>query len=121
MKKKATNCLVIDDDTLFLKVIEVYIAQIPWLNLVGKYSNPVEGAMALTKMHPDILLIDLDMPYLDGFEVLETLEKKPIIILISGHIRNREIPNMDIKKVVDKSSITNSDALEAIIKEALGF
>ena len=119
MGTKPITCLIIDDDTLFLKVIEVYLTQIPWITLIGKYSNPIEGARELTKKGPDVLLIDLDMPYLDGLEVLETLEKKPIIIMVSGHVKNREIPNMDIKKVVEKSSISSPGDLEKVIAETI--
>ncbi|WP_462251205.1 LytR/AlgR family response regulator transcription factor [Ekhidna sp.] len=80
------TCIAIDDDPLFLQLIESYLSENEGVELISSHENPVNGIMQVVKKKPDVLLIDLDMPYLDGFETLDTLDKKPKIIMISAHV-----------------------------------
>lgn len=90
------TCIAIDDDPLFLQTIETYLSEYEDIDLLGTYNNPVNGIMQVVKKKPDVLLLDLDMPYLDGFETLDTLDKKPKIIMISAHV------NQPVKKQILK-------------------
>jgi len=90
------TCIAIDDDPLFLQTIETYLSEFDDIHLLGTYKNPVNGIMQVVKQKPDVLLLDLDMPYLDGFETLDTLEKRPKTIMISAHV------NQPIKKQILK-------------------
>ena len=80
------TCIAIDDEPLFLQIMEALIDEMEDVQLLGSYKNPVDGIMEVVKKKPDILFIDLDMPYLDGFETLDTLDKKPKVIMISAHV-----------------------------------
>ena len=80
------TCIAIDDDPLFLQLIQSYLDQESEIELIGTFNNPVSGIVQVVKKKPDVLLIDLDMPYLDGFESLDTLDIKPKIIMISAHV-----------------------------------
>jgi len=119
MEEKNYRVVVIDDDKLFLKVIESYLSSISWTELVGAYSNPIDGARAIERHNPDLVLIDFSMPYLDGLEVLETLEKKPTVVMISGDIRNLDIPAI-VRKVVNKETVKSANDLEGILREVVG-
>ncbi|REE05586.1 LytR/AlgR family response regulator transcription factor [Marinoscillum furvescens] len=112
-----TRCLAIDDDSLFLKMLAVFCNDMDDVELVGTYENPVEGVMACVKAKPDVLLLDLEMPYLSGFEALETLDKFPKIIVISGHLSANTDAQIPIDKFLSKADLMSSDTLHNAIKE----
>ncbi len=109
------TCLAIDDDSLFLKLLKSYFNDFDNIELIGSYENPIDGVMAVVKQKPDILLIDIEMPYMDGFETLETLDKKPKIIIISGHLNNPNLPDLDVDKFISKRSLKDPAILENAI------
>ena len=93
------TCIAIDDDPLFLQLLKAFFDDFDDMNLVATYQNPVDGIMQVVKQKPDVLLIDLEMPYLDGFETLDTLDKKPKIIMISAHVN---LPTKEKSLKIDK-------------------
>ncbi|MEQ9468902.1 MAG: response regulator [Ekhidna sp.] len=93
------KCIAIDDDPLFLQLIGSYFDDYEDMELISTYENPAKGIHQVVKQKPDVLLIDLEMPYLDGFETLDTLDKKPKIIMISAHVN---MPTKDKKLKIDK-------------------
>lgn len=113
------KCLAIDDDPLFLKMLTVLFNDIPTAELVGTHTNPVEGMMATVKVKPDILLLDLEMPYLDGFEAIETLDRPPRIIVISGHLNQPRKSPIPISRFISKAEVQSSKMLEAAILEVM--
>lgn len=77
------------------------------MELIGTFQNPVNGIMKVVKEKPDVLLLDLEMPYLDGFETLDTLDKKPKIIMISAHVNQpSKAKRLKIDKYIRKVSLT---------------
>ncbi len=113
------RCLAIDDDALFLKLLKVYFEEMESAELISTFSNSIEGVMACVKEHPDILLLDLEMPYLDGMEALETLDNPPKVIVISGHLDGREAVNIPIDKFLSKSEVKSAKILEQVINEVV--
>ncbi len=93
------TCIAIDDDPLFLQLISAYFKEYDDMELISTHPNPVNGIMQVVKKKPDVLLIDLEMPYLDGFETLDTLDKKPKIVMISAHVNQ---PTREKKLKIDK-------------------
>ncbi len=113
------KCLAIDDDALFLKLLKVFFEDMKSAELISTYSNPVEGIMACVKEQPDVLLLDLEMPYLDGMEALETLDSPPKVIVISGHLEGMKAVQIPIDKFLSKSDIKSAAVLEQAINEVL--
>ncbi|MEQ8471888.1 MAG: response regulator [Marinoscillum sp.] len=113
------KCLAIDDDALFLKLLKVFFEDIDSADLIATYSNSVDGVMACVKQKPDVLLLDLEMPYLDGFETLETLDHPPKVIVISGHLNGMKDIEFPIDKFLSKSEVKSSDVLENAILEVM--
>lgn len=113
------TCIAIDDDPLFLQLLSSYFDEYEEMELLSTHPNPVNGIMQVVKKKPDILLIDLEMPYLDGFETLDTLDKKPKIVMISAHVNQptRE-KKLKIDKYIRKVSLTK-DLLEKSILDVL--
>ena len=79
------NCLAIDDEPLALDIIEDYVTKIPFLNLVGKFIDPVEATTILQKGNVDLIFLDIQMPGLTGLEFLNTLERKPAVIFTTAY------------------------------------
>lgn len=119
MKPKYT-CIAIDDDPLFLEIFEYMAQKVKSLHLIKTYSNSVEGAMGAVKYKPDILFLDIEMPYLDGFEAMAALVHRPKIVIVSAHL-NYETDNLDldIAKFVSKP-IKSPQQLEKIVEEVMG-
>lgn len=78
------NCIVVDDDIVSQKAIEGVIKKTDFLNLIDSFSDPVQASVFLQKGDVDIVFLDIEMPSLSGFELLDTLEVRPQIILVSG-------------------------------------
>ena len=61
------------------------IAQTDILHLVSECSTAVEAINVLNSMDVDLMLLDIEMPEISGFDLLSNLENKPLVILITGH------------------------------------
>jgi two-component system LytT family response regulator len=53
--------------------------------VVGECANGFEAVKAITEMQPDLVFLDVQMPKLDGFEVLELLEPRPAVIFCTAY------------------------------------
>ena len=114
------TCIAIDDDPLFLEIFEYMAQNVKSLDLIKTYSNSVDGAMAAVKYKPDILFLDIEMPYLDGFEAMAALIHKPKIVMVSAHINyNTDELDLDVAKFVSKP-IKDPQHLEQIVNEVMG-
>ncbi len=82
---KKYRAIAIDDDPIFLKIVEKTLETIPSIELIGCFDNPVTGAIQVVNKKPDVLFLDIEMPFIDGFETVELLDKKPKIIVISSY------------------------------------
>lgn len=69
------NALLIDDEPACLDSLEKDLAQYcPSINVLGKCASAKEGLQAIKKHNPDLVFLDIEMPWMNGFELLETLE-----------------------------------------------
>ncbi len=77
------NVIVIDDSAVQLAISTKLIAQNEHLNLVGTYSNPFLGLNAVNDNEIDIVLLDVEMPEIDGFS-LQKLFNKSVSVIINS-------------------------------------
>lgn len=113
------SCVCIDDDKMFNEILEQYIKRVDFLELAGTYSNPIEGVMAIDKLKPDILFLDVDMPEINGFTTIDALDHKPIIIVVSSHWEHeRELLAVGAAKFVMKP-IVSAEHLAQIVKSVI--
>lgn len=113
----AIRCVAIDDDSLFLKMLGVLFQDIPSAVLVETFTNSVEGIMAVVKLKPDVILLDVEMPYLNGIEALETLDRRPKVIVISGHIKSPEDLGIPVDKFISKTQLQSAEVLKSALVE----
>lgn len=84
-KREKYTAVYIDDDKVLLKVMTAYAQHTKHVDLLGCYQNPIEGVKAIDDLNPDILFLDIQMKEVDAFAVIEALDHKPIIIIVSSH------------------------------------
>ena len=78
------NCVVVDDSkTQRLSIIKL-IKGHGSLNFIAEYSSALECKDGLLKHQVDLILLDIEMPDLTGFELLDLLNNKPQIIFVTG-------------------------------------
>ncbi len=78
------RCVAVDDDLFMLAIIEDLIKEFPNLELVGSFHNSVEATTGITKQKPDLIFLDILMPGLNGLDVLDVMDIRPYVIVISG-------------------------------------
>ena len=79
------KCVIVDDEPLALSVLERYINQTPFLELVEKFTNPVKAYKYLNDNEIDLLFVDIQMPDLTGFELVNNIKKKPVFIFTTAY------------------------------------
>ena len=78
------NCLVVDDSTIQRLSIVKLVESHKSLNLIAEYSSALETTKGLQKHQVDLIFLDIEMPKLTGFELLDVLNNKPQIIFVTG-------------------------------------
>ncbi len=82
------RALVIDDEQPARHLLCEYLAAHPEVEVVGECANGFEVVKAVAELRPDLLFLDIQMPKLDGFEVLELLgEDTPAVIFVTAYDR----------------------------------
>ncbi|MFK5982962.1 MAG: LytTR family DNA-binding domain-containing protein [Flavobacteriaceae bacterium] len=84
MDKLTLNCAIVDDSTLQRLSIVRLIDNHPSLNLVAEYNNAIEAKIGLAATEIDLVFLDIEMPILSGFDLLDDLTLKPQIIFVTG-------------------------------------
>lgn len=73
------KAVIIDDEKLARDVIKAYLKNTD-VEIVAECPNGFEGIKAINEHHPDLIFLDIQMPKLTGFEMLELIENPPIVI-----------------------------------------
>lgn len=76
--------IIIDDEPLARSVVKEYLAKHPELELVTECGNGFEGVKAIQQHQPDLIFLDIQMPKINGFEMLELLEQPPNVIFATA-------------------------------------
>jgi len=77
--------IAIDDEPLALSLLSDYISKTPFLELVGKYDNPIDAIEFLRKEPVDLILVDIQMPDLTGTEFVSSLDSSPKVIFTTAY------------------------------------
>jgi len=76
---------IVDDEELARRVLREYLAAHPDVEIVAECANGFEAVQAVAERSPDLLLLDVQMPKLDGFEVLELIERDLPVIFVTAY------------------------------------
>jgi two-component system, LytTR family, response regulator len=76
--------IIIDDEPLARGLVEEYLSSFPNLELVQSCGDGFEGLKAIQTHKPDLIFLDVQMPKINGFELLELLENPPAVIFTTA-------------------------------------
>lgn len=83
---RRSRVVVVDNSPVLRKIIVEVLSALPRLEVVGQAGDGVEALAAVQKLQPDILILDIQMPRLNGLEVLKRLPKGGCrVIMLSAH------------------------------------
>lgn len=69
------KCIMIDDENHCIETLSFELEQFPEVEILAKCSNGKDGIAQINTLKPDLVFLDIDMPYMNGFEVLRSFEK----------------------------------------------
>jgi len=79
------RAVIVDDEPLAREVLREYLAADEEFEVVAECANGFEAVRAVTQHDPDVLFLDIQMPKLDGFEVLALLDRSPAVVFVTAH------------------------------------
>lgn len=78
------KAIIIDDEPLARSIVKEYLQDYSGFSVVAECSDGFEGVKALMQHQPDIIFLDIQMPKINGFEMLELVEHPPAVIFITA-------------------------------------
>ncbi|MFT3903042.1 MAG: LytTR family DNA-binding domain-containing protein [Niabella sp.] len=81
----ALKAVAIDDEPLALEIVKQYCAQLTDVQLLQTFDNAVAGLEYINQHEPDLLFIDIDMPDINGIELVKRLQSKPMVIFTTAY------------------------------------
>src|SRR5437879_1517668 len=76
--------ILIDDEPLARMIVKEYLSFFPSLEVVAECNDGFEGIKAIGEHKPDLIFLDIQMPKISGFEMLELLENPPSVIFTTA-------------------------------------
>jgi two-component system LytT family response regulator len=77
--------LIVDDEPLARRRIRSLLKAEAEIAVVGEAGNGPEAIEAIHRLHPQLVFLDVEMPEMDGFDVLRALDQMPTIIFVTAH------------------------------------
>lgn len=82
---KTIKCIIVDDEPLAISLLENYIREIPFLELVFSNENPIEALEYIQNNEADLVFLDIQMPELTGINFMKILGDKMKYILTTAY------------------------------------
>lgn len=82
---KNIKIIIVEDEKPARDLIKAYMENFPVVEIIGEYDNGFDGLKAINELEPDAVFLDVQMPKLTGFEMLEVLEHQPEVIFTTAY------------------------------------
>jgi two-component system LytT family response regulator len=107
------KAILIDDEPLARDIIKYYLADYQEIEVIAECSDGFEGLKAISLLKPDLIFLDIQMPKISGFEMLELVENPPVVIFTTAFdefaIKAFEVNAVDyLLKPVEKERFTQA-------------
>ena len=79
------RAVIVDDEELARRVLREYLAKWPDIEIVAECSNGFDAVKTIGELKPDLVFLDVQMPKLDGFEVLELIGREIAVIFVTAY------------------------------------
>ncbi|MCL1821483.1 MAG: LytTR family transcriptional regulator DNA-binding domain-containing protein [Prolixibacteraceae bacterium] len=85
MEDKKIKTVIVEDEELARNLLRSYLKQRDDVEILAECENGFEGVKAINEQKPDLIFLDIQMPKITGFEMLELLEHRPEIIFCTAY------------------------------------
>jgi two-component system LytT family response regulator len=119
---KKIRAVIVDDEELARQVLREFITAHPEIEIAAECANGFEAVKSVTELKPDLVFLDVQMPKLDGFEVLELIGTVAAVVFVTAH-DNYAIRAFEVHAVDYLLKPFGADRFEAALaraKERLG-
>lgn len=82
---KKIKVIIIDDETLARQIIKNYLSKHSEIEIIAECSDGFDAVKKINQLKPDLIFLDIQMPKITGFEMLELIENPPKIIFITAY------------------------------------
>ncbi len=82
---KRIRTMIVDDEDLARQVLREFLSSHPEIEIVAECANGFEAVKSAAELGPDLMFLDIQMPKLDGFEVLELIGSKRAVIFVTAY------------------------------------
>ena len=79
-----SKVIIIDDEPLARMVVAEYLQKFPELEIASECNDGFEGVKAIQQNKPDLIFLDIQMPKINGFEMLELIDEPPAVIFTTA-------------------------------------
>jgi len=79
-----SKTVIIDDEPLARSLVKEYLQKYPDLEIVQECNDGFEGVKAIQQYEPDLIFLDIQMPKINGFEMLELVDQPPAVIFTTA-------------------------------------
>src|ERR1051325_4507974 len=81
----ATTCIIVDDEKLARDLLREYLENYPEIEVIGEADQGTDAVEKIDKLKPDLVFLDVQMPGMTGFDVLEDIEHEPYVIFVTAY------------------------------------
>lgn len=121
IERTALRTLIVDDEPLAVERVQVICAEIPAVRVVGTASDGAAALRLADKLAPDLVLLDMTMPEMDGLAVARSFaeqEQAPVVIFVTAH-DHFAVEAFDLEAVDYVLKPVSADRLERAIERAV--
>ncbi|WP_346319762.1 LytTR family DNA-binding domain-containing protein [Chitinophaga sp. YIM B06452] len=127
--------ILIDDEPLARELVKEYLQAYPQIDVVAECNDGFEGLKAIQQYQPDLIFLDIQMPKINGFEMLELVDKIPCVIFTTAFeeyaLRAFEVSAVDyllkpfskdrfdkaLQKMLERKTEITADFLDSAARE----
>jgi two-component system LytT family response regulator len=84
MTENQLKAIIIDDEPLARMIVREYLQTYPNIAVLQECNDGFEGLKSIQQYHPDLIFLDIQMPKINGFEMLELVENPPAVIFTTA-------------------------------------
>lgn len=79
------KCIITDDEPIARRGLRGYIEKFDFLTITGECEDAIQLNTMLRTVKPDLIFLDIEMPYLSGLDLLSTIQNPPKVIIVSAY------------------------------------
>lgn len=80
------NYIIIDDDEMQIDYLQVLLEKFKDVTCLATFTNPLEARQKIQELQPDFLFLDIEMPDLNGVQLIKSLSHPPAVIFTTSHL-----------------------------------